>query len=142
MAAPTIAQVVAGINNVLAGIEGLRTTAYGPDQINPPAGWVQIPPIDYRATFGARKWKLAPRVVVAVSAVFDRKREELLAEFADHTGAKSIFAAFGGHDSGVNLGGIVETCYVTSFEPLGEITIGQLQYYGGRFQLEISAPGV
>ncbi|MEV4416123.1 hypothetical protein [Catellatospora sp. NPDC049609] len=141
MAAPTIAEVVAGIENQLATIPDLRVTGYMPDQISRPAAYVSIPPIDYRITFKGRTWHLRPRVVVLVCNVLDRMRERHLAEYADVTGPKSVFAAFAGTGSGVDLGGKVTQCFVSSFEPLGPEMVGQIPYYGGVWTLDVYAPG-
>lgn len=139
MAAPTIKQIVTAIEDKFQTIEGLRHLNHAPGgQIAPPVAFVSLSPINYRQVFGARKFSLAPRVIVLVSAATDRLREQLLAEYADIEGAKSIFAAFGGA-GGTDLGGLVDHCFATDFQPLGREDVGQLGYYGGAWDLSVMA---
>lgn len=138
--APTIEQVMQGIEARLETIAGLRVTAYIADQVNPPAAVVGVPDIpDYRLTFGRGRFRLAPTVTVLVSASLDRTGQAKLASFANPTGSTSIPAAIEGDRT---LGGVVEECFVSSFRVLGLDEVGQIGYYGGVFDLSVVAPGV
>lgn len=142
MAAPTVLAVLDGMEAVLRTISGLRVTDFAPGQITPPQAIVTVPPIDYRRTYGAKRWKLEPTITVLVSAALDRAGQRRLAEYADHTGAKSIFQAFGGPGNGVDLDIPGVVCYLTDFAPLGWEQVGQIGYYGGVWNGVIEAPGV
>lgn len=139
MAAPTILQIMQGIETRLATISGLRTRDISPDQISPPCAIVGVPPIpEYRATFGRGRFRLAPTVTVLTSAALDRAGQQKLAGYADPTGTQSIAAAI---EADRTLGGIVEECHVIDFRPLGREEVGLIGYYGGEFTLHVMAPG-
>jgi hypothetical protein len=142
MAAPTVLAILDGYETLLKTIPGLRVTDYGPNKINPPQAIVTVPPIDYRRTFGAKQWRLEPTITVLVSAALDRAGQRQLAEYAAHTGDKSIFQTFAGAGNGVNLGITDVVAYVTDFDPLGWEQVGQIGYYGGVFHSIVEAPGV
>lgn len=137
--APTIEQIMDGIETRLATIPNLRTRNVSPDQIVPPCAWVGVPPIpSYHATFGSGRMTLAPTVIVAVSASLDRVGQMRLAGYANPTGATSIKAAI---EADKTLGGVVDDCIVVSFQPTGLDEVGGIGYYGGIFQLQAIAIG-
>ena len=139
MAAPTIAQVMAGIETRLKTIEGLRTDAYIADQINPPQAIVGVPPVEnYHATFQRGRMSLDMEIYIFVSGVLDRQGQVALAEYANPTGTKSVITAIYGDKT---LGGVVEDCIVRSFRPLGMEEVGLIGYYGGVFEMSVIALG-
>lgn len=139
MAAPTVLQVMQGIEERLNTIDGLRASYFVADQINPPQAVVGVPPIeDYRATMRRGRWQLQPQVYIFVSATLDRAGQAALAGYADVSGDTSIPAAIEGDRT---LGGVVEDCVVDSFRPLGMEEVGLIGYYGGVFDLRVIAPG-
>jgi len=139
MAAPTILQILQGIETRLETISGLRTTYYVADQINPPQAVVGVPPIEsYRAAFGRGTFKLEPQVFILVGAQLDRVGQAALASYADVAGSNSIPAAIEGDRT---LGGVVQECVVDSFRPLGMEEVGLIGYYGGVFDLRVFASG-
>lgn len=139
MAAPTILQIMQGIETNLQTISGLRTAYYVADQINPPQAVVGVPAIEnYRMTFGRAKFQIEPQVFILVSATLDSVGQAALAGYANPTGATSIPAAI---ESDRTLGGIVEDCVVDSFRPLGMEEVGSIGYYGGVFDLRVISPG-
>lgn len=139
MAAPTIKEVMEGIQARLQTIDGLRITAYAADQINPPSAMVTVPPIpQYHATMKRGRMTLDPSVIVLTSAALDRVGQLDLADYANPTGAKSIIAAI---EADPTLGGVVDNCKVISFRPLGMQEVGMIGYYGGIFELKAVADG-
>lgn len=143
MAAPTVQQLLDGVEAQLKTIPGLRVTTFAPGKVEVPAAIVTVPPIDYRRVFGAKRWRLELTIVVLVSAALDRAGQRALAQYADHTGPKSVFAAFAGPDGqGVDLGIAGTVCYLTNFDPLGWEQVGQIGYYGGTWTGVIEASGV
>jgi len=141
MAAPSIQQILDGVEAVLRGIDGLRVSDYSPGQVTPPQAIVTVPPIDYRLVFGGRRWRLDMTITVLTSAALDRAGQRRLAAFADHTGPRSLFAAFGGAGTGTTLGGLVDVAYISAFTPLGLEQVGQIGYFGGEFTLTVVAGG-
>ncbi|MCI0687574.1 MAG: hypothetical protein L0Y54_10110, partial [Sporichthyaceae bacterium] len=94
MAAPTIEQVMNGIEARLATIGGLRVSDITPDQINPPQAIVGVPTIaSYHATMGRGRFTIEPTVTILVSAALDRVGQLKLAASANPTGAASVVAA-------------------------------------------------
>lgn len=139
MPAPTILQVIQGIDARLATISGLRHNAFNADQINPPHAIVGVPPIEnYRQTMQRGRFLLQPQVYILVSAALDRVGQAALAGYANVTGATSIPAAI---EADRTLGGVAEDCVVDSFRPLGMEEVGLIGYYGGVFELRVIALG-
>lgn len=138
MAAPTILQVMQGIETRLATISGLNTSEFVSDQVSVPCAIVGIPPINYRETMQKGKFSLAPTVTVLVSAALDRNGQIQLAGYANPTGSTSIIVAIEGDKT---LGGVVDDCIVWDFRPLGMEEVGLIGYYGGVFELRVIATG-
>lgn len=142
--APSLRDIMSGIETRLSTIDGLRVPADGqPDQINPPAAVVGIPAIsDYHATMQRGRMVLAPTVLILVSAAVSRVGQMALAEYANPTGAKSVVTAVEAKTAdGKALGGVAEDCVVRSFRPLGLEEVGELQFFGGLFTLMVVAVG-
>lgn len=138
--APTIEQVMLGIESRLATIAGLRVTEYVPDQVNPPQAFVGVPAVtEYRSTYGRGYFTMEPTVTVLVSKNLDKQGQLKLASYANVTGASSIVAAI---EADRTLGGMVDECWVLSFRPLGLEEVGAIGYYGGVFDLRTVAKGV
>lgn len=136
MPAPTIRQVLLGIQTRLATIPGLTVTDYSPGQITPPHAIINVPPIgNYLTSLGGRRPLLEPTVLVLVSAVIDQIGQLQLADYADPDGAQSIPAAVAADPT---LGGLVGTCQVISFAPLGLQDVGLIGYFGGTFTLRVT----
>lgn len=139
MAAPTLLQVMRGIEARLATISGLRVSDTAPSQINPPAAFCAVPPVEnYHRTFQRGRFSLTPQIWVFTSAAVDRVGQELLAEYADPVGEKSIVAALYGDKT---LGGVVHDLIVRSFRPLDIEEFGAIGYFGGLFEVEVIAQG-
>lgn len=137
--APTIRQIMHGIEDRLNTVTGLRVGAIVQDQINPPQALVGVPPIPrYHGTMSKGTMELEPTVTVLTSAAYDRSGQLALADYANATGSLSIIAAIEGDKT---LGGVVDDCTVRSFEPLGLQEAGLIGYYGGRFTLFCLASG-
>lgn len=143
MAAPTLAQVMTGLETRLDTITGLRASDISPDQVNVSANAsvaiVGVPTIPrYHATMGRGKMDFQFSVTVLVSAQLDRAGQQRLAGFANPTGPTSVVAAI---EADKNLGGVVDDCQVVSFRPLGLEEVNQIGYYGGEFVVEVIATG-
>lgn len=139
MAAPTLLQVMQGIETRLGTISGLVVKEFQPDSVILPLAWVGVPPIpEYRATFGRGRFSLDPTVTVFVSRSDAEVGQRKLAEYADVGTAASIPDAI---EADRTLGGVVEECFVASFEPLGQQDAAFFGYFGGVFTLHVTAPG-
>lgn len=131
-----------GIETRLATVTKLRATSEVPERIDPAAtgGYaiVGVPPINYRLTMGRAKYELPFTITVLTSQAVSRIGQRLLAGFADPRGTGSIIVAIEGDPT---LGGIVDTCWLTDFRPLGIEEVGVLGYYGGLFNGLVVASG-
>lgn len=140
--APTIADIMRGIETRLATIDGLRVGAdFGaPDQINPPAAIVEVPPVpNYHLAMRRGTVELTPTVVVLVSSAVSRTGQMALAEYANPTGPRSVVAAI---EADKTLAGVVDSCVVRSFRPMGLEEVGELPYFGGIFTLTVTVEGL
>lgn len=142
--ASTVLQIMEAIETQLATISGLRVSEYKPDAINPPQAIVGVPPIDYWETFNNGSYDINATITVLTSAAYDRVGQRKLAGYADPTGAQSIFAAFKAAPAvGVQtLGGVVDSCAIKTFRPLGIDEVAAIGYFGGIFELIVLATGV
>lgn len=138
MAAPTIEQIMLGIEARLATISGLRTAEFDPDQINPPQAVVGVPPMSYHTSFARGLFQLEPTITIFVSRFLDRVGQLALAAYANPTGASSVIVAVEGDKT---LGGVVDDCIVVDFRPSGQLEVGLVAYYGGIFTLRVTAQG-
>lgn len=135
MAVPTVAAIMAGIEVRLGTIDGLRVSDVAPDQINPPAAIVGVPPLNYTG-FNRGRIQIEPTVTVLVSAALSRVGQHALAAYANPAGASSVKAAI---EADRTLGGVVADCVVVSFRPLGLEEVALIGYFGGVFELRAIA---
>lgn len=138
--APTIEDIMLGLEARLETIPGLRTSEFTRDQVNPPFAIVGVPAIEaYHATMQRGKFTVTPTITVLTSAAYDRTGQLKLASYADPTGPSSVVVAIEGDK---RLGGVVEDCHVVDFRPLGIQEAGLIGYYGGLFNVRCIASGV
>ena len=139
MAAPTIDQIVTGLETRLATISGLRHTPYLPDQVNPPQAVVYLPRITaYHGTMQRGTMELTAEIHVYVSDVLSRTTRKALGTYMDVTGANSVIIAIEGDKT---LGGVVSDLYVDDASELSPNEIAAIGLYGARFTVQIVAQG-
>lgn len=126
--------VMEGVATALSPIPGLRTSDHVPGQINPPQAVVMVPPVDYDQGFGRTRADLIVTVTVLVSAAMDQQGQHLLAGYAEISGDQSVKAAI---EKDRTLGGVVEDCRVSRFNPIGLTNYGSLAYIGGEFRIPV-----
>lgn len=140
MSAPSVADIMRGLEARLRTIPGLRVPEDGqPDAINPPTAIVGIPAVDnYHATMRRGRMLVSPTVLVLVSAAVSRVGQIELTEYAAPAGPKSVVAAV---EADRTLGGAAEAAVVRSFRPLGLEEVGEIGYFGGLFTVTVVALG-
>lgn len=139
MAAPTLAELMQGLEDRLQTISGLRTAAFLADAINPPMAIVGVSPVDnYHQTMGRGRMDLSFSIYILVSGALDRVGQMALAGYANPTGATSIVSALYGDKT---LGGKAEDIHVRSFRPLGTEEVNLIGYFGGLFDVRVIALG-
>lgn len=137
--APTMVQIMDGLETALATIPGLRVAEYKPEAITPPQAIVGVPPIKYHQTMGNGLVELDATVTVLTSKTYTRAGQRQLAAFADPTGTTSVRAAI---EADQTLGGVVLALIVDSFDPIGESLYDTIGYFGGVFTIRIQASGI
>jgi len=139
MTAPSIPDILSGIETRLETISGLHVSDIKSGQIVTPAAVVGVPPItDYWAAMKRGTFELEPTIMVLTSTAVDRPGQLALAAYANPTGTSSVVAALYGDRT---LGGAVDDSYVRDFRPLGIDEVGVIGYYGGIFTLYVVAQG-
>jgi hypothetical protein len=140
MTAPTVLQIMQGIETQLATVTGLVFVSdIHPGQITTPAGVVGVPPIDdYHAAMRSGVIRLDVPVLILTSSATDFGGQHQLAAYANPTGSSSVKTAI---ETDRTLGGVVDDCFVRSFAPLGIDEVNTIGYWGGRFMLFIVAQG-
>lgn len=104
-------------------IAGLRTYAYPPDALAPPAAVVGLPESPFDITNGgANEWDVP--VYVIVGKVSDRASRAALCNYVTPTGATSVKAAI---EADPTLGGTCDSVAVTRAE-FSTITVAGTEY--------------
>jgi hypothetical protein len=121
----------------LGTITGLRVFAFPPDSLPPPAAWIAYPEAyTFDSTYGRGMDRITNLgVVVAVGKVSDRSTRDLVSQYADGSGAKSVKA-------------VLQAGNYTAFDGLrvtevtfDVITRGGTDYLGALFTLDIAGKG-
>lgn len=136
-------QIREGIRDNLKAIKGLQVNAYPISNPTPPSCYVASGPTQYDLTMGRGLDKPQFIVVVFVALNHDLGAQELLDEFAQPQGARSVKAAV---ETDKTLGGIVGGLRVTEFSGTRSYTFDTLTtgtqrppVIGGEFTVEVFA---
>lgn len=131
----SLASVRDGIKTRLETITGLRAHDTVPDVINIPCAIVGYPErIEYDAAFGRGRDRMIVPVRVYATRANDRTGQDKLDGYLAGTGAGSVKSAIEGD---VTLGGASSSCRVTEARGYGAYMIGQVDYLGVEFLLDI-----
>ena len=142
MSAPTIVAILQGIATRLETVQNLNVADVFPGQVSVDTAVIGVPAIpNYRLTMRRGTFDLNPTITVFVSAADGQNGQYRLAEYASPTGDRSIRKAVEGTDNPQTLGGVVASCHVESFRPLGIDEHGAIGYFAGQFTLYIAAEG-
>lgn len=134
--APTLTEIMDGLDNRLATIDELNHDAFMADGIVTPHAVVQVPDIDdYRQTFMRGAVDVELSVFLFVSASLDRVGQRTLAEFASWTGDNSIPLALESTD--VPITGVNQVV-VRGFRNFNVEEVGVIGYYGGEFNVYVT----
>lgn len=134
-----MADVVA-LRNALASnlntIPGLRVTAYEPDAVNVPAGFIDGPEtIDFDEAMARGADRILFRVIVMVAKVSDRAASQKLDAYLAGSGASSVKAAL---EASKTLGGNAHTLRVVRAYDIGPYErSGSVSYHGATFDVEV-----
>jgi len=130
----TVSQVATGLATNLATIAGLRTSAYQPEQLNPPFAFPTLNRIDYHKAFGGGDVVMDWTVNVIVGRYVDRNAFALLDDFLSFSGAKSVRAAI---ESDKTLGGVCQTLVLPSGANITSLSSADAEFLQIQFQVTV-----
>jgi len=124
-----------GLETRLATITGLRAENVWPDTIKTPAAIVRPVRGTVHTTF-ARRSSIFFEILIVVQESTLARAQDKIDGYLAITGANSVLAAIEGDET---LGGAAEDCNVTGWRDYGPMTIGDVQYFGVVFDVEVYA---
>ena len=132
--AATVSQVATGLATRLATISGLRTSAYQPEQLNPPFAFPTLNRIEYHKAFGGGDVVMDWTVNVIVGRYVDRNAFATLDGFLSFSGATSIRAAIEGDKT---LGGVCQTLVLPSGANITSLSSADAEFLQIQFQVTV-----
>jgi hypothetical protein len=127
--------IMEGLSTALGSIDGLRSFAYPPDSVSPPAAVVTLPEVDFDSTMARGSDRLEIVVAVLAGRVSERSAVPLLAGYMSGSGSSSVKAAI---EADVTLGGVAHSTRVLTADPR-PMTVGSVEYFGAEFNVEVIA---
>ena len=130
----TVSQVATGLATRLATISGLRTSAYQPEQLNPPFAFPTLNRIEYHRAFAGGDVVMDWTVNVIVGRYVDRNSFTILDDFLSYSGAKSVRAAIEGDKT---LGGVCQTLVLPSGANIMSLSSADAEFLQIQFQVTV-----
>jgi hypothetical protein len=127
-----------GLANRLTTITSLRSSAYIPDNPQPPVAVVMPGRITYDQAFGRGSDEYQFTIMLIVGRVADRASQTNLDAYCASSGSTSVKAAVEGDRS---LGGKALDCRVTEMTNQGSLAIGDVTYHTAEFSVTVIAAG-
>jgi len=132
--AATVSQVATGLATRLATISGLRTSAYQPEQLNPPFAFPTLNRIEYHRAFAGGDVVMDWTVNVIVGRYVDRNAFATLDDYLSYSGAKSVRAAIEGDKT---LGGVCQTLVLPSGANITSLSSADAEFLQIQFQVTV-----
>jgi len=132
--AATVSQVATGLANRLATISGLRSSAFQPEQLNPPFAFPTLNRIEYHKAFGGGDVVMDWTVNVIVGRYVDRNAFTTLDGFLSYSGSTSIRAAIEGDKT---LGGVCQTLVLPSGLNITSLSSADAEFLQIQFQVTV-----
>ena len=130
----TVSQVATGLANNLATISGLRTSAFQPEQLNPPFAFPTLNRIEYHRAFQGGDVVMDWTVNVIVGRYVDRNAFATLDGFLSYSGATSIRAAI---EADKTLGGVCQTLVLPSGANITSLSSADAEFLQIQFQVTV-----
>jgi hypothetical protein len=127
-----------GLANRLATINGLRSSAYIPDNPQPPVAVVMPGRITYDQAFGRGSDEYQFTIMLIVGRVADRASQTPLDAYCESSGSRSVKAAI---EADRSLGGKALDCRVTEMTNQGSLAIGDVTFHTAEFSVTVIAAG-
>lgn len=120
----------------IGSISGLRTSAFIPDQPNPPVAIVQLDRVQYHMDFrnGMSEYNFVIQLIVG--RVDERTAQRTLDSYCNSTGASSVQLAI---ESDRTLNGKAFDCVVTEMSSYGPVLVNDTTYLGAEWQVRVLA---
>lgn len=132
----TLSQIREGIATNLSTIDGLRTSAFVPDEPKPPIAVIFPDNISFDTAFGRGLDTYSFSVQVIVSKVSDRNAQSNLDGYCNADGGQSVKAAI---ESDRTLAGLVQDLRVTAARDYRAATINENTYLTVTFVVTVYA---
>lgn len=132
----TVSQVATGLATRLATISGLRTSAYQPEQLNPPFAFPTLNRIEYHRAFAGGDVVMDWTVNVIVGRYVDRNSFAILDDYLSYSGAKSVRAAI---EADKTLGGVCQTLVLPSGANITSLSSADAEFL--QIQLQVTVHG-
>lgn len=132
--AATVSQVATGLATRLATISGLRTSAYQPEQLNPPFAFPTLNRIEYHRAMGGGDVVMDWTVNVIVGRYVDRNAFATLDGYLSYSGATSIRAAIEGDKT---LGGVCQTLVLPSGANITSLNSADAEFLQIQFSVTV-----
>lgn len=126
----SISSIRTGLATRLGTISGLRTSAFMPDNPNPPIAVVMPSSVSYDDTFKRGMQTYVFNVLVIVGRVDERTAQSNLDAYVSSTGTSSIKLAIEGDKT---LGGVVFDTRVSEMRNYGQLPVGEVTYLTAEF---------
>jgi hypothetical protein len=120
----------------IGSINGLRTAATVPDQVNPPIAVIIPERVTYDEAYARGLVVYTFIVQVVVGKVSERSAQNRLDGFVNPTGTTSIKAAI---EADKSLGGVVFDSRVTEMTTYAVVQIGDIAYLSCEFRVTVLA---
>jgi len=130
----TVSQVASGLATRLATISGLRTSAYQPEQLNPPLAFPVLNSVNYHRAMGGGDVTMDWTVFLIVGRYVDRNAYTILDGFLSYSGATSIRAAI---ESDKTLGGVCQTLVLPSGANITSLNSADAEFLQIQFQVTV-----
>lgn len=132
----TVSQVAEGLRERLATINGLRTFAYQPEQVNPPVAFPVLDSIEYHRAFGGGDVQMRFMVFVIVGRYLDRVAHANLDGYLSYDGATSLRQAVEGD---TQLNNRVRTLVIDSGMSISALTVAEAEFLQVSFSVIVHA---
>jgi len=126
----SVSSIRTGLATRLGTITGLRTSAFMPDNPNPPIAVVMPSSVSYDDVFKRGMQTYVFNVLVIVGRVDERTAQSNLDAYVSSTGTSSIKRAIEGDKT---LGGVVFDTRVTEMRNYGQLPVGEVTYLTAEF---------
>lgn len=132
----TVSQVAEGLRVRLSQVNGLRTFAYQPEQLNPPVAFPVLESVEYHRAFGGGDVQMRWQMFVIVGRYLDRVANSNLDGYLSYSGPTSLRAAIEGDTT---LGGVVQSLVLDTGFSIGALTVAEAEFLQVQFSVLVHA---